>query len=60
MENEFAIFRAQLGVIARNGWFPDQNMAGGVASDRQQRVPDWIGAALEFVYEVGAVIARGL
>jgi hypothetical protein len=35
-------------------------MARRVATDRQQGVPDWIGAALEFVYEVGTVIARGL
>jgi hypothetical protein len=35
-------------------------MAGSVATDRQQRIPDWIGASLELVYEMGAVIARGL
>jgi hypothetical protein len=35
-------------------------VARRIAPDRQQRVPDWIGAALEFVYQVGAVIARGL
>jgi hypothetical protein len=36
MQNEFAIFRPQFGVISRNGWFPDQNMAGRIAPDRQQ------------------------
>jgi hypothetical protein len=35
-------------------------MACGVAADRQQGIPDWIGATLELVDEVGAVIARGL
>jgi hypothetical protein len=35
-------------------------MACGVASDRQKRIPDWIGAPLELVNEVGAVVARGL
>jgi hypothetical protein len=35
-------------------------MARRIAADRQQRIPDGVGAALEFVNEVGAVIARGL
>jgi hypothetical protein len=35
-------------------------MACGVAADRQKRIPDWIGPPLELVYEMGAVVARGL
>ena len=60
MQNELAILRSQLGVIARHGGLANENMACGVAPDRQKRIPDRIGASLELVYEVGAVVARGL
>ena len=50
MQNEFAILRTQLRMIARNGRLANEDMACGVAPDRQQRVPDRVGAALEFVY----------
>jgi hypothetical protein len=38
----------------------NQDMARRVAADRQKRVPDGVSAALEFVYQVGTVVARGL
>jgi hypothetical protein len=60
MQNEFAILRSQLGVIPRHGGLANKDMTGSVTADCQKRVPDWISASLELVYEVGAVVARGL
>ena len=60
MQNEFAILCTQLGVVSRDGGLADEDMARCIATDRQQRVPDGVGAPLELVYQVGAVVARGL
>jgi hypothetical protein len=60
MENELAILGSELRVIARNGRLADEDVARRVAPDRQERIPDRVRPSLELVYEVGAVIARGL
>jgi hypothetical protein len=60
MQYELAILRSQLSVVTGDGRLANENMARGIPPDRQQGVPDGIGAPFEFVYEVGAVIARGL
>jgi hypothetical protein len=60
MQYELAILRSQLGMVARDGRLANENMARSVPADRQQGIPDWIGAPFEFVYEVGTFIARGL
>jgi hypothetical protein len=60
VQNELPIFRSKLSVIARNGGLADEYMASCIAPYRQKGISDRIGAALELVNEVGAVIARGL
>jgi hypothetical protein len=60
MQNELAILGPKLGVVARYGRLTNQDMARCIPPNGQKRVPDGVGAPFEFVYEVGAVIARGL
>ena len=60
MQNELAILCAQLSVVSRDGGLADEDVARSIAADCQQGIPDGVGAALEFVNEVGAVVARGL
>jgi hypothetical protein len=60
MQHELPILRAELGVVSGNRRLADEDVAGSVSTDREERIPHRISAPLELVYEVGAIVARSL